>query len=131
MIQANEQHEEPSPLREAECPKCKALFLFQRARVPHFDEQGFETYKLVCKFCRASLAGIIDPSDGALLLSVVERNDRSPLEQPSGQGAAPPPNISDRRAAHAAEFSAEQLGQINNEIDRIIEAIKELVDKLK
>ncbi len=46
MIQANEQHEEPSPLREAECPKCKALFLFQRARVPHFDEQGFETYKL-------------------------------------------------------------------------------------
>jgi hypothetical protein len=77
MIEKNKQDKKPLPLREVECPKCKALFLFQRERVPHIDQQGFESYKIVCKFCGASLAGIIDPLDGALLLSVVERNDRS------------------------------------------------------
>jgi len=56
-------------LREVECAKCKTRFLFRRARIPHFDSHGFESYKLDCKFCGASLAGIIDPYDGALLLS--------------------------------------------------------------
>ena len=70
-------NKEASRLREVECPNCKALFLFRRVRVPHIDEQGFESYELKCKFCRASLVGIIDPYDGALLLSAVERNDRS------------------------------------------------------
>jgi hypothetical protein len=57
-------------LREVECPKCKARFLFRRASVPHFDSDGFESYELDCKLCGASLAGIIDPFDGTLLLSV-------------------------------------------------------------
>jgi DNA-directed RNA polymerase subunit RPC12/RpoP len=58
-----------SRLREVECPKCKARFLFRRARVPHFDTCGFESYKLDCKHCGASFAGIIDPYVGTLLLS--------------------------------------------------------------
>ena len=75
MIRTNRKNKGPLPLREVECPNCKTLLLFRRARVPHFDEQGFESYKLVCKLCGASLAGIIDPLDGTLLLSVVERNE--------------------------------------------------------
>jgi C4-type Zn-finger protein len=58
-----------SRLREVECPKCKARFLFRRAQVPHFDSHGFESYELDCSHCGASLTGIIDPFDGALLLS--------------------------------------------------------------
>jgi hypothetical protein len=57
------------PLREVESPNCKAGILFRRARVPHIDGQGFETYALDCNFCRSCLVGVIDPSDGALLLS--------------------------------------------------------------
>jgi hypothetical protein len=58
-------------IREVQCPNCKARFLFRRARVPHFDSSGLESCTFNCKFCRASLAGVIDPYDGALLLSVV------------------------------------------------------------
>ena len=32
--------------REVECPKCKAQFLFGRARLPDFDRHGFESYEL-------------------------------------------------------------------------------------
>jgi len=58
-------------IREVQCPNCKARFLFRRARVPHFYSSGLESCTFNCKFCRASLAGVIDPYDGALLLSVV------------------------------------------------------------
>ena len=56
-------------LRDVECPKCKARFLFRRARVPRFDSHGFESYQLHCEHCGASFVGVIDPYDGALLLS--------------------------------------------------------------
>ena len=56
--------------REVECPQCSAHFLFRRMRVPRFDAHGFETYKLACKSCGVSLAGIVDPSDRTPLLSV-------------------------------------------------------------
>jgi hypothetical protein len=58
-----------SRLREVECPKCKARFLFRRPRAPHFDSNGFESYELDCRHCGASLVGIIDPYDGTLLMS--------------------------------------------------------------
>jgi hypothetical protein len=64
-------NKQASLVREVECPNCKARFLFRRARVPHFDSSGFESYAFKCNFCRASLAGVIDPYDGTLLLSVV------------------------------------------------------------
>jgi ribosomal protein S27E len=65
MTEANN---ETSRFREIECPKCKARFLFRRSRAPRFDSHGFEAYELACKSCGASLTGIIDPFDGALLL---------------------------------------------------------------
>lgn len=68
-------------LREVECPNCKARILFRRARIPHIDEQGFETYAFNCKFCRSCLAGVIDPYDGALLPSTAADKDEG--------GAAP------------------------------------------
>ena len=57
-----------SQLQQSECPRCKGHFTFRRAKAPHFDNQGFESYQFDCKFCGASLTGIVDPSDGALLV---------------------------------------------------------------
>jgi hypothetical protein len=34
------------------------------------DEQGFETYESNCDFCWSCVVGVIDPYDGALLLSI-------------------------------------------------------------
>jgi hypothetical protein len=55
-------------LQQIECPKCKGHFRLRRAQSPRFDRQGFESYQFDCKFCGASLIGIVDPSDGALLV---------------------------------------------------------------
>jgi len=63
MIETNKR------LWDVECPKCNARFPFRRARVPPFDSHGFESYVLDCKSCGASLTGIVDPYDGALLLT--------------------------------------------------------------
>jgi len=71
-----ETNKEASRLREAECPKCRARFMFRRARPAHFDSDGFESYKLACTSCGAFLAGVIDPFDGTLLLSRAARSDR-------------------------------------------------------
>ena len=59
------------PRKEVECPNCEARLLFRRARIPHFDSSGFESYQFVCMHCGASMAGVIDPFDGALLLSTL------------------------------------------------------------
>ena len=56
--------------------------------------------------------------------------DYEPISRPIGSpGTAIPPNISDRRAAHAAEYSAYQLGQISKKLDRLIAAIEKLASK--
>ena len=65
-----------SRLREAECPKCLARFMFRRARAAHFDSEGFESYKLACRSCGAFFAGVIDPFDRTLLLSEAPRKDQ-------------------------------------------------------
>jgi hypothetical protein len=57
------------------CPKCNAKFEFRRSIRPHFDECGFESYDLRCVTCSASLHGIVDPADNALLLSEAERQN--------------------------------------------------------
>ena len=54
------------------CPRCNATFEFRRSARPHIDECGFESYDLKCMTCSASLHGIIDPADDALLLSETE-----------------------------------------------------------
>jgi hypothetical protein len=64
---SNRKH--PSRLREVKCPKCEGHFFLRRALAPHFDSSGFESYQFDCEFCEASLTGIIDPLEGALLVS--------------------------------------------------------------
>ena len=59
------------PLHKVEYPNCKARILFRRVPIPHIDEQGFESYAFNCNFCRSCLVGVVDPCDGALLLSIV------------------------------------------------------------
>jgi hypothetical protein len=56
--------------------------------------------------------------------------DFEPVPQPAvTHSSIPPANISDRRAAHAAEYSAYQLGQISKKLDLLIEAIEKLASK--
>ena len=49
--------------------------------MPYFDRHGFESYELDCGFCGASLAGIVDPLDGAPLQSVVAQDSKSDCSQ--------------------------------------------------
>jgi hypothetical protein len=51
------------------CPVCGARLMFARHPDADIDACGFETYRLECQECRATLAGVIDPADDALLLS--------------------------------------------------------------
>ena len=53
------------------CPRCEAALIFWRSCIPAIDSCGFESYSLACEQCGAGLAGIIDPADDALLLSVI------------------------------------------------------------
>jgi hypothetical protein len=63
------------------CPKCKRCSTFVRATLPHIDSCGFENHSFRCEWCASFLAGIIDPSDGELVLSF--------LDEPSGVTAIP------------------------------------------
>ena len=64
-------HESSAPLgaQPVACPKCNARFGFHRSSEPFIDACGFESYALECHDCGASLAGIVDPFDDALLIS--------------------------------------------------------------
>jgi uncharacterized protein with PIN domain len=53
------------------CPNCNSRLVFHRSQIPDFDACGFESYKLQCSACGATLAGVIDPADETLLLSAV------------------------------------------------------------
>jgi hypothetical protein len=69
-----ETNERAVPVRAARvviCPQCDAQLLFHRSRTPEIDACGFETCRLVCSECAASLAGVIDPFDDAVLLSAL------------------------------------------------------------
>ena len=52
------------------CPKCDATLMFYRSDHPHIDECGFESYSLKCRACGSTIAGIIDPAEDKLLLTV-------------------------------------------------------------
>lgn len=52
------------------CPNCKVRLTFYRTIYARIDSCGFESYGFECNTCGAALAGIIDPYDRALLLSV-------------------------------------------------------------
>jgi hypothetical protein len=59
--------------RVVSCPDCGARLVFHPSSTPQIDACGFETVQLECSRCEASLAGVIDPCDGAVLLSVLPR----------------------------------------------------------
>lgn len=59
-----------------ECPRCKARLIFCRSRTADIDSAGFESYGFKCHACDAHLAGIVDPYDEAVLLSVLERGNQ-------------------------------------------------------
>jgi hypothetical protein len=54
------------------CPKCRRCSTFVRAILPQIDSCGFESHSFRCELCASYLAGIIDPSDGDLVLSLLE-----------------------------------------------------------
>jgi len=68
---AQNREQQPTPLgaQAVACPKCHARFAFSRSCEPFIDACGFESYALECHECGASLAGIVDPLDDALLIS--------------------------------------------------------------
>ena len=55
-----------------ECPSCHTRLQSLTSLIPRIDACGFESYHLRCSECGVALAGIVDPSDGALLLSECE-----------------------------------------------------------
>jgi hypothetical protein len=55
--------------RHTACPHCNKRPTLSRNDSPYFDECGFESYDFSCSTCGASLTGIVDPFDGALLIS--------------------------------------------------------------
>jgi hypothetical protein len=85
--------EKASQLGQAECPNCTARLWFAQALLPKFGTQGFESYELNCEYCGAALAGVIDPRDGALLLStqasIVTAQVQKPFRAPLREDASP------------------------------------------
>ena len=63
------------------CPKCNVSLKLFRSSIPQIDSCGFESYSFRCESCKSSLAGIIDPLDGELLVSLSEPT--SLFEHPS------------------------------------------------
>jgi transposase-like protein len=55
--------------RRVKCPKCGAQLEFRRSTKAIFDSRGFVSCKFTCQQCRTFMTGIIDPFDGALLVS--------------------------------------------------------------
>jgi len=66
----------------ATCPKCKRSSIFARGPLPLIDKCGFELHSFRCEWCASYLAGVVDPSDGELVLSL--------LEESSGVTSSPP-----------------------------------------
>jgi hypothetical protein len=54
------------------CPKCRVSLKLLRSSVPQIDSCGFESYFFQCESCKSSLAGIIDPMNEELLVSLLE-----------------------------------------------------------
>jgi hypothetical protein len=64
------------------CPKCKRSSIFARGPLPLIDRCGFELHSFRCEWCASYLAGVVDPIDDVLVISL--------LEESSGVAATPP-----------------------------------------
>ena len=60
------------PAVAVKCPKCEASSTFFRTTFPHIDTCGFESYSFQCECCGSAIAGIINPLDDELLVSLLE-----------------------------------------------------------
>jgi hypothetical protein len=60
------------PAVAVKCPKCEASSKFYRTPFPHIDTCGFESYSFQCECCGSAIAGIINPLDDELLVSLIE-----------------------------------------------------------
>jgi len=56
----------------AACPKCRVSLKLLRSSIAQIDNCGFESYSFQCESCKSSLAGIIDPMDEELIVSLTE-----------------------------------------------------------
>jgi hypothetical protein len=56
----------------ASCPNCRVSLKLLQSLIPQIDSCGFESYSFQCESCKSSLAGIIDPLDEELLVSLIE-----------------------------------------------------------
>ena len=65
------------------CPKCKRSSIFARGPLPLIDRCGFELHSFRCEWCASLLAGIIDPIDGELVLSLLEESSDVTATPPS------------------------------------------------
>jgi hypothetical protein len=72
------------------CPKCKRSSIFSRGPLPLIDRCGFEFHSFRCEWCASYLAGVVDPIDDELVISLLER--------PSDVSSSPPRESSDSDA---------------------------------
>ncbi len=68
MVAIRERTTRPA-LQTAICPRCGHHIPFDQTQLAEIDSSGFECYRFSCNACATPLAGVIDPYDGALLLS--------------------------------------------------------------
>jgi hypothetical protein len=67
--EASEERAAPSGCtRAVVCPQCDAQLTWHASPTPQIDACGLESFRLQCTQCGASLAGVIDPYDDAVLL---------------------------------------------------------------
>jgi hypothetical protein len=69
IIRGRPEPGKPFRAQPVACPSCGARSTFCRSENPAIDACGFESYTFACKECGASLSGIVDPLDDALLIT--------------------------------------------------------------
>jgi hypothetical protein len=68
-LEASEERAAPTGgTRAIACPQCDARLTWQASPASQIDACGLESFRLECTQCGASLAGVIDPYDDAVLL---------------------------------------------------------------
>jgi len=68
-LEASEEREAPTgDARAVDCPQCDARLTWHAGATPRIDACGLESLRLQCTQCGASLAGVIDPYDDAVLV---------------------------------------------------------------
>ena len=53
------------------CPKCRVSLKLLRTSIPQIDSCGFESCFFQCESCKSSLAGVIDPMNEELFVSLI------------------------------------------------------------